>query len=348
MPVPGDSFLKVSLYKPGSKGSVLVSFSESVPHVREVRNDQQEMNRRTRSRLCLQKCLDHMIKFPDAAPDVWNNIQAGLAGDSVEQCIEKQQAQETSPTDALKEAAPAFGKLDKSVLAPILGAMPGGPSSTLLDAMDDKDKHAVADGFGIVFQISMKDKVPQECRTDVTVFVNTMKLCLAGIGFDVAHWFEKSVGVDGTVGWSALPLYGLQYENGRLAKITHVSGDIAWAPAHVTISSSIPLSSASSIDEAHPLVGENPLKAASYFPAGSGPRPHKCRLDKKGNHLQGLCKIAVDDLDAAKEKFSAIADAPELVTLQTRSKRQRDEALEKARADRAAAPKVRRQLTYST
>eukprot|EP00959_Pyramimonas_sp_CCMP1952_P116098 2427186-Pyramimonas_sp.AAC.1 len=47
-----------------------------------------------------------MEKFPDAAPDVWNNMQAGLAGDSVEQCIEKQQAQETPPTGRSRRLRP--------------------------------------------------------------------------------------------------------------------------------------------------------------------------------------------------------------------------------------------------
>lgn len=346
MPVPGESFWKGNLYKTGAKPRSLVAFAEQVPNVREVKGDQPETNNRIRSRMCLQKCIDHMMRYPDTSADVWNSIQAGLAGDSVEQCVEKTQVQEVSPQDSLKKSgAPTFGKVDQNVLASIMKAMPGGPSGDLLDKMDDKDPHSVADVFGIVFQVCMKDKVPMACRADITIFGNTMKLRLKEVGFDIAQWFEVSVSSDGTVNWAALPLYDMVYEEERLSQFVYINKDVGHVPSHVTISREIPLTKASSIDEAHLMIDGNPLKAITYFNSGMG--PNKFRLDKKGAHLESLCQQAVENLEAAKKQFSAIADAPMLVSLDSRGKRQREQALEKARSDRAAAPKARRQLMVS-
>ena len=61
--------------------------------------------------------------------------------------------------EALKVTA-TFGKLDVGVRSTLLAAMPGGPSQVLLDAIDDKDKHAVGDIFGMVFQVCGRDKIP--------------------------------------------------------------------------------------------------------------------------------------------------------------------------------------------
>ena len=63
-------------------------------------------------------------------------------------------------------------------------------------------------------------------------------------------------------------------------------------------------------------------------------------------HMVALAKEALAELDAAKRQYSAIADSPQTVVLAKRVKRQREEALAKARHERAQHPKARRALSF--
>eukprot|EP00959_Pyramimonas_sp_CCMP1952_P276762 5785193-Pyramimonas_sp.AAC.1 len=87
-----------------------------------------------------------------------------------------------------------------------------------------------------------------------------------------------------------MPLYELVYSEGRLSKVAYVNGDVGIVPPHVTIPPNIPLSNATSIDDACLVVNGNPLHVSTNFTQGTG--PHKYRLDKKGLRLQALCKQA--------------------------------------------------------
>ena len=82
----------------------------------------------------------------------------------------------------------------------------------------------------------------------------------------------------------------------------------------------------------------------SLFTGNDGPLRY--RLDTKGKHLEALATKAMAEIRVAKTNLKALEDVAVGTVLATRTKRMREEALDKARKQRQDTPKARRALTF--
>ena len=55
----------------------MTSYADKLPHIKLTRC-QKDNNTATKQRACCQQVLDHMMRNPSAAVDIWTSIEIGL------------------------------------------------------------------------------------------------------------------------------------------------------------------------------------------------------------------------------------------------------------------------------
>eukprot|EP00974_Lingulodinium_polyedra_P118960 11169343-Lingulodinium_polyedra.AAC.1 len=345
MAFAGASFWRGQLMAAGADREQLCLVAQRLPATQTCK-DQVENNKRMRQRLCIQKVLDHMMKHPYTSESIWASVEAGLACDSGVTCNRKEESQLIKHQVVKEETdRPSFGRLDTKVMAGLLAAMPHGPDKELLDKMHDKDHHAIPDAFYLIFQVTPKDNIPCLAKESV-VFTHALRCRLKNIGFDLKGWFQKCVDTEGTVNWEQQPMYllGLDEEGDKIGTITYMNGDMAVIPPHVHISKEYSFVDAFSMYSARFDFQGNALFAYTFFDKKSG--PNKFKLDSKGSQMESLAREAKAEIDNLKKQAAAVTDSPCSVSLTSRVKRQREQALARARIAAQSTPKKRRSLAY--
>ena len=195
-------------------GATFFNYVERFPEPKRS-HDPLEMNSRIAARHSAQNVVQFMLERPEAAGKIWERIQSGVIVD----LGKTSGAVDASAGYDLAISGKSVLKLHWKVKAAQLASMPGGPTVTLLDQVNDKDKYALHDIFGMCFQYRKSDKVPEKITTQQE-FTVMNKVRLQTVGFDIAAWFGASVDDDGTVDWNAKPLFTPEYDTaGYLVKV---------------------------------------------------------------------------------------------------------------------------------
>ena len=105
-----------------------------------------------------------------------------------------------------------------------------------MDAINDRDPHAIHDMFRMHFQLENADKVPADAKKDFVVFASMVEDRGEIVGGRWRVFFKECVAADGTVDWGKVPLYDLAWtEEGFLDQCKHISGAIGRPPPHLKI-----------------------------------------------------------------------------------------------------------------
>ena len=323
-----------------------VILAEKVPAVRTSKNAK-EMNKRNRVRSCTMKLIDHVMKHPGQAVEIWASVDSE---DLVSESPAKGRELATEAVHDLFEGVTTMGKLSHNAKAKVLVAMPGGPSVQLLDKVQDADPRAIHDMFYLAFRYSPQDRIP-ECARNAVIFILMSKTRLSEVGFSLAEWWERSIDVDtGEVDWVVCPLYSLNWQGGRLHEVVHsrIEPVIAAVPLRLCIPEGTPLNDFISDDGAYFEVAEEKHQVYTWFARGTG--PHAFRLDKVGVHLNQIAEACKAEVDSRVQAAKALTDvASETVCLDQRMKRQRAKALENARNSRhKSSGRVMQQMAPAT
>ena len=305
-------------------------------------------NDREGARTAIQKTVDFLFKNPTHAKDVWMHIETYMKTAPTPSKSQPATLKETSQSDITKAAT--FAKLSDEDKCWLYLRIPGGPSETVLNKMDDNDKMALGDIFLMHFQLSRTTSIPVGCR-DRRLLLLMLKQRQMEVGDRVKNWFDLSVGDDGAVDWTAKPLYKCGWANGSLTAILHISGDVATMDA---TSATITLTTHSLVDPfsddsaRFSKGGESDLHLRDFFPPSTG--PHRFALDKKDAQLAIRFEVAKAILrDVIAQVADVLPDSDGCVSiLNTRQKRLRDEALTKARVVGALRPKKTRMLSLTS
>lgn len=317
------------------------SFAKRLPHTKAVKNAQ-EMNRRERIRNCGVKIIDHIMKNPDAAVEIWTSIESDLVGER-KGADNGDSENPLSIDDHLGETT--FGRLAVESQALLVSSIEGGPSQQLLDSFHDKDPHAIPDMCCYLFQAQKSDRLP-ECSQSASVLAQAMRARLVEVGNRHIAWFNDCVASDGTVDWTKRPLYPFKWKkNGNLEAVRHVSSAEASVPKHVHITQSWALGAPFSDDEARFMLEKSVHYLKDFFPKNSG--SNQSRLDRAGNHMSELGKTAAAEIKEKTKDIMQLVANPAEMRLESRQKRLREAALEKARAAIVHKPKRLRSLMTS-
>eukprot|EP00959_Pyramimonas_sp_CCMP1952_P397200 8322471-Pyramimonas_sp.AAC.1 len=152
----------------------------------------------------------------------------------------------------------------------------------------------------------------------------------AQIGIDFGFWIKDCVNPDtGVIDWGRRPLYTPIWGKEYLASVRVINGDTASPPKGVFITYEYKLDNPFCAEGAGWVLDTARYPCKDWFSVQHG--PNKYRIDKKGNMLIDLCTGAAAEITARQQQVMALTNGPSLVSLDTREKRRREEALQKAR-----------------
>jgi hypothetical protein len=221
-----------------------------------------------------------------------------------------------------------------------------GFTAPLLDTIVDNDSLAIHDICKLFFQMDSNSLIPKETSVQAVLFI-MFKARLLDVGNRAEDWVADSVADDGTIDWSAKPLFECVWDkDGGLEKIVHMNGAIAVVPEFAKIDQSYAFNDVACDSLAR--FEKKPCKfiRKDFFTEKQG--PNRNVLDLRGSMLKALAVTASNKLQAKQDEIMALADTSASVTLETRQKSLREEALLKARASLVARPKRLRSLTFGT
>jgi hypothetical protein len=238
-----------------------------------------------------------------------------------------------------------FGTMSHNDKATCLIATHTRCTQEVLDRIDDKDKHAIDDIFKMTFHCLKGDKVPS-AFSDRRVMGLTMKERADEVGARLMTWWAPCVDeATGVIDWEKMPLFRAETDaNGRVYKMTHMSGDVCNVADHFQVDLKWDFLDAFSDSEARWFMAPRThYWMYDWFEAGTG--PNKARLDKRGLHLEKMAAVLSARLNTQVKQLLDLT-TPDMIELTARGKRLRDEALAVARATRkrnttgTAAPRV--------
>ena len=315
----------------------LTCFAKRVPQVKKG-NSQSENNARSRIRTCLVKCLDFMLKNPDAAPEMWNSIECG---DVISYHKEEKMEQLSPAKPAKSEEWKSFGSMKPTAKAWVYPAMPDlkdEVTAELLDKMNHQYPRAISDVFDYHYQVHRLDKIASEGQ-DPYVMLGGMKLRRQRIGDRAKGWFKACVDPEtGRISWNKRPLFQVNCESEVVKSVLHTpSGKLGYAPAaygEIRFETHDFLDSFNDFFACFQLKGVESTKTfvKDWFLQNEGPR--EFILDKKGQAMKKLFLEAKEEIVRLEKEAKSILpqDIQTADLLGGRSKRLREEALVKARA----------------
>ena len=333
-----SSIWKTSLRTKKAAPDSLCTLALAVPQVK-LHPDPAEMNFRNRVRAAIVKTIDYMLTKPGAALDVWGSIDAGTC---VQSSSLASDAQLATPT---KDKFPTtFGKFSDQKRSYYLQQLPDGPSSEVIEKINDKDALALGDLFALTYGVKKGDKVPPEMVED-SVGVMAMGFRHEEIGSRVRMWYPCAIDTEGNVDWAKIQLYAFAWSaDGCLSTATHVSGDPACPPTNVRIDETFVLQSPCNDWTARFEKGSISLAVCDWFGTSAG--PNAIALDKHGKSLTLLCEKAQSLIEVRRKALAEVtATSDAQLQLTVRLRRVREEALAVAREKWKTAPKAARTMT---
>ncbi|CAK0816893.1 unnamed protein product, partial [Prorocentrum cordatum] len=309
-------------------GETFCTFALSVPKVKPIR-DTNETSSRVRFRNATIRVIDYMMKNPQQTPELRGQIESGLVGKTATKNGSGSGSADTPDNIDLTWAGTSVGKVHPKVKAAQLAALPDGPSEALLDLIDDNDARAIKGLFAFAFQYKSSDIFTDEMG-DMSTWALMNVRRNAQIGIDFGFWIKDCVNPDtGVIDWGRRPLYTPIWGKEYLASVRVINGDTASPPKGVFITYEYKLDNPFCAEGAGWVLDTARYPCKDWFSVQHG--PNKYRIDKKGNMLIDLCTGAAAEITARQQQVMALTNGPSLVSLDTREKRRREEALQKAR-----------------
>ena len=314
-------------------------FATTLPNYKPTKDDRENI-KRARRRLCIQKILNHCMRNPQDAEDIWSSIDTKLIGSSTDD------ASTTAASRIVKqENVASFGRLSSAAKATIISLLPQGPKKELLDMIDDKDPMAIHDIFDMIFHTCKKDRIPENCR-QLNMLTSVLLQRQVGIPFDYTEWIKECILEDYAIDWAKRPLYKFQYEERQLKTMSYWNGDEATIPSWVLVKQGTPFIDAMSHDQARFQKDDTPIPVLQWFRQGEG--PNRFRLDGKSTVLEKAAVGISTEVSQRKKELVALEGQSNALVLDSRLKRQREDALAKVRDARKTKPKILRALTHSS
>ena len=332
-------------------GKQLATLAEKVPAIKNHGKKLQLMNDHTLARNGIVKTIDFMMKNPTLGAKCWAVIETHVV-DCAAQSSRLSSSTAIVPHDSKTSvdepelsACTTWGKIPPVIRATILCGCPGAPQADIANKILEKDPLAMDDIAEMMLQIRKSDHIPADAR-NFNVLKQMALARAAQVGNRFAGWVDASVDAEGTINWSAQPLFKHSWQDGVLIGCKHMpSGALAQVPTHLRIDSTWSFDNPTSDDQARWSKGGSIEYIKMWFISTAGPNAY--RLDKKG---KGFGLLAASAQALIKTKHSELASLLEVSVMQLtdKRKRQREDALAAARSARqSSAKKGPRALTLT-
>jgi hypothetical protein len=144
--------------------------------------------------------------------------------------------------------------------------------------------------------------LPVECfdkKVCSKVFFERAKV----LGKRLVSWKEKALSHDGSIKWGEGGCYKLKFEAGKAIAISHVSGDEAKIPSHVTITKDFILMNNFSDSTACLELAPATYTCKDFFTAEMGPNKHELS-NVQAPELKSLAEVIKGRQEISKKKLT--------------------------------------------
>ena len=163
--IPHNQIYQGSVLK-NVDGEMVSTLAERMHQIKPS-TDVAELNGRVRCRMCTQKVITHMIRFPDSSIDLWASIESNVLSQPRPDVSVPGEKKADAVLESPAITASTFGTLSYSIKAGVYCAMRGGDTRDLLDKINVYDSHAIHDIFSQHFQVDRYDNIPKPVNEQV-------------------------------------------------------------------------------------------------------------------------------------------------------------------------------------
>ena len=211
-----------------------------------------------------------------------------------------------------------------------------------MEKMVEYDNQAAFTLFHFATQTKPGHRLPVECldkKVCSKVFFERAKV----LGKRLVSWKEKALSHDGSIKWGEGGCYKLTFEDGKAMAITHVSGDSAKIPIHVTITKDFILMSNFSDSTACLELSPATYTCKDFFTAEMGPNRHELS-HLQAPELKSLAEVVKGGLQETSKKLTQDTIDEDPKFLHVASKKRQLSAVAKAREARIAHADKKKKL----
>lgn len=271
----------------------------------------------------IQKIISLLQDHPSHALMTLASLQSNLA------------TNDSTTDDCWGSNVKALGKLPVHWVSQwLVDASQGELRQCDMEKMVEHDSQAAFTLFHFATQTKPGHKLPVECldkKVCSKVFFERAKV----LGKRLVSWKEKALTHDGSIKWGDGGCYKLTFEDGKAKTITHVSGDSAKIPSHVTITKDFILMNNFSDSTACLELAPATYTCKDFFLPEQGPNKHELS-HMQAPELKSLAEVVKGGLQETSKKLTADTIDEDPKFLQEASKKRQLSAVAKAREARAA------------
>jgi hypothetical protein len=314
----------------GSPGTPLSPYARKLPKPQRTGNLQTDCTRSIEHD-ATQKIITLLQQHPSQALMTLANLQSTLTHTSA------------VTEDSWGPGVKTLGKLPVHWVSQwLVEASQGELRQVDMEKMVEYDNQAACTLFHFATQTKPSHKLPVECldkKVCSKVFFERAKV----LGKRLVSWKEKALCHDGSIKWGDGGCYKLTFEDGKATAITHVSGDTAKIPGHVTITKDFTLMNNFSDCSAYLELAPAVYTCKDFFAAEQGPNKHELS-HLQAPELKSLAEVVKGGLQETSKKLTqdTIEEDPQF--LHQASKKRQMSATAKAREARLAQANKKKKL----